>query len=77
MAATSRGRAGRARHRIFHRQFRGREFAISDSDSTNEAIGIARPPSIGTFWAISVRLPDLQIIDFAHLGRRTPGAFDK
>jgi hypothetical protein len=40
MAATSRRRPGRARHRIFRRQFRGREFAISDSDSTNEAIGI-------------------------------------
>ena len=28
------------------------------------------------FWAISVRLPDPQIIDFAHLSRRTPCAFD-
>ena len=29
------------------------------------------------FGAISVRLPDPQIIDFARLSRRTPGAFDK
>jgi hypothetical protein len=29
------------------------------------------------FWAISVRLPDPQIIDFARLSRGTPGAFDK
>jgi hypothetical protein len=38
---------------------------------------LSRSPSIGTFWAISVRLPDPQIIDFAHLSRRAPGAFDK
>jgi Putative peptidoglycan binding domain len=33
--------------------------------------------SIGAFWAISVRLPDPQIIDFVHPSRRTPGALDK
>jgi hypothetical protein len=34
-------------------------------------------PSIGAFWAISVRLLDPQIIDFAHLSPLTPGALDK
>jgi hypothetical protein len=29
------------------------------------------------FWVISVRLLDLQIIDFAHLSQRTPRAVDK
>jgi hypothetical protein len=33
--------------------------------------------SVGAFWAISVRLPDPQIIDFAHLSPLTPGALDK
>jgi hypothetical protein len=38
---------------------------------------LSRSPSIGTFWAISVRLPDMQIIDFARVGSRTPAAVDK
>ena len=40
-------------------------------------MALSRPPSVGTFWAISVRLPDLHIIDFADLSRRTPGVFGK
>jgi FixJ family two-component response regulator len=38
---------------------------------------LSRSPGIATFWAISVRLPDMQIIDFARVDRRTPGAVDK
>ena len=38
---------------------------------------LSRSPSIGAFWSISVRQPDTQIIDFARVSRRTPGAVDK
>jgi hypothetical protein len=38
---------------------------------------LSRSPSIGTFWAISLGLPDMQIIDFARVGRPTPVAVDK
>ena len=38
---------------------------------------LSRSSSIGTFWSIPVRLPDTQIIDFARVSRRTPGAVDK
>jgi len=38
---------------------------------------LSRSPSIGAFWAISVRLPDMQIIDFARVARPTPCAVDK
>ena len=40
-------------------------------------MALSRSRIIGTFWAISVRLPDLQIIVFAHPSRRTLGALDK
>ena len=43
----------------------------------NLAEALSRSSSIGTFWAISVRPPDPQIIDFAHLSGPTPGALDK
>jgi hypothetical protein len=34
--------------------------------------GIVMSPSMGTFWGISVRLPDPRISDFAHPSRWTP-----
>jgi hypothetical protein len=43
----------------------------------NVAMPLSRSRDIGTFWGISVRLLDPQIIDFAHLSRRTPGTLDK
>jgi hypothetical protein len=38
---------------------------------------LSRSPGIATFWAISVQLPDMKIIDFARVCRRTPGAVDR
>ena len=36
---------------------------------------LSHSPSIGAFWAISIRPPDTQIIDFARVN--TSGAVDK
>jgi hypothetical protein len=36
-----------------------------------------RRARIGTLWAISVRLPDMQIIDFALMGRRAGDTVDE
>jgi hypothetical protein len=59
-----------------------RSFALAKNQLEQDArVGLAmalsRLPSIGTFWAISLGLPDMQIIDFARVGRPTPVAVDK
>jgi hypothetical protein len=46
-------------------------------DLRDRVMALSRSPSIGTFWAISVRLRDKQIIDFARAGQPTSGAVDK
>jgi hypothetical protein len=51
------------------------EHDLSSLNNLDEAL--SHSPSIGAFWAISVRLPEMQIIDFARVSRRTPGAVDK
>jgi hypothetical protein len=51
--------------------------SLAERIEINLAEALSRSSSIGTFWAISVRPPDPQIIDFAHLSGPTPGALDK
>ena len=65
---------GPARHRVIIDMALAKSMPVA---FVGLALALSRSPSIGTFWAISVRLPDPQIIDFAHLSRRAPGAFDK
>jgi hypothetical protein len=58
----------------------GRSSAIDGRTTRNAGYAVralSRSPSIGTFWAISLRLPDMQIIDFARVGRPAPVAVDK
>ena len=45
-------------------------FASAQGNERPLRAALSRPPSIGTFWAIAVLLPDPQIIDFAHLRAR-------
>jgi hypothetical protein len=45
--------------------------------SANGSKGTATFAHYRHFWAISVRLTDPQIIDFAHVSRLTHDAFDK
>jgi hypothetical protein len=52
--------------------------SLAERIEINLAEALSRSSSIGTFWAISVRPPDPQIIiDFAHLSGPEPGAIDK
>jgi hypothetical protein len=51
--------------------------SLAERIEINLAEALSRSSSIGTFWAISARAPDPQIIDFAHLSGPAPGAIDK
>jgi hypothetical protein len=51
--------------------------SLAERIEINLAEALSRSSSIGTFWAISVRPPDPQIIDFADLSGPAPGAIDK
>jgi hypothetical protein len=49
--------------------------SLAERIEINLAEALSRTSSIGAFWAISVRLPDPQIIDFPHLSGRCDPAW--